>query len=248
MRGNLPYVGITGFKYREQVEAVRTAVIGERRLMVGVLASQRTLMHRESKPDGRSPKAENIAAIFPPGRQTLNLVHYYTEDQITLADQLTAVRYFGGPNCHGVQLNIAWPDREVLLEYQRDFPETVMVLQLGGRRWALTDYEPSELADKVMNLYGNIADVILLDPSGGLGKEMDVNMLLPYVECLERGFRHRLAVAGGLHADNLELIRPLCDQFPGLSFDAEGKLHSGPGQLDLDHCQRYLQVASTLPV
>jgi hypothetical protein len=246
-----PYVGITGFKSRGQLNAVLPALSGPRKLMVGVLASQRTLVAR--KREWRSPEAQNIPAIFPPGNDTLNLVHYYTRDQKNLADQLAAVRYFGGERCHGFQFNIAWPDRMVLMDFKLEFPETVMVIQLGGRLWPLTDIHPLDLAKKVLDLYDGIADYVLLDPSGGLGIPIDESMLRPYMEALATFVSAArrpmgLVIAGGLHADNLEIIRPFCELFPGLSFDAEGRLHSGPGQLDADHCRRYLQRAATLPV
>jgi hypothetical protein len=247
------YVGITGFKSRTQVAWLSAEHTGSRKLMVGVLASYRTIMQGQFKPDGRSPKREDIAKIFSPVDAMLNMVHYYTEDQTNLELQLACAMGYGGLLCQGLQLNIAWPDPEAIRAFRDSFErDPVIVIQLGGRRWPLTDLKPRALSLKVLDLYDGIADYILLDPSGGLGKEMDVAMLLPYLETLEAHLQVArrpmgLAIAGGLCAENLNKIRPLCEQFPRLSFDAEGKLHSGPGQLDLDRCRRYLEVARTLP-
>jgi hypothetical protein len=247
-----PYVGITGFKTEQQAKTLfLEASADKRRLMVGVLASQRTIMRDQYDPAWREPNRRRIASIFP-HHGGYNLIHYYTKDQTNLREQLTRVIKFSGRHCSGLQLNMAWPAPDVLRRFQDSFPEKELVIQLGGRLWPLTDFEPRELAMKVLNFYDGIANYVLLDPSGGLGKELDVAMLTPYLESLEAHLsvaRHPIgiAIAGGLCADNLEIIRPLCEQFPGLSFDAEAKLHSGPGQLDLDHCIRYLRVASTLP-
>ncbi len=252
----MSYVGITGFKTREQVDALRTeAPIGYRRLSIGVLANYHTIMEGRWKPDGRDPEREKIATIFRPQcDHGYNLVHYYTKNPTNLGQQLVLAKHFGGPYCHGLQLNIAWPDPDAIRELQdsQEGNELILVIQLGGRRWPITDYEPRELALKVLNLYDGMADYVLLDPSGGLGRQLEVDVLLPYLESLDAymtAWRRpaRLVIAGGLCVNTLEKIRPFCEQFPGLSFDAEAKLHSESGQLDLDRCRQYLTVARTLP-
>lgn len=245
------YVGITGFKYPEQVTAVRGVAQGPRILMVGVLASQKSIVAGNHDPESRNAHREKIAEIFPPGDQTLNLVHYYTKDQENLIEQLDEVTYFGGPRCHGLQLNIAWPDPLVLSRFRNHWPERILVLQLGGRRWPLTNYTPDDLGKKVLD-YDGIVDYVLLDPSGGLGREMDVAFMQEYLEGIDRSVsvarrQIKLAVAGGLNADTVSALQPLCEEFPGLSFDAEGKLHGASGALDLVACKQYLQTAAQLP-
>lgn len=253
------YVGITGFKHAGQVEAVLPAITGPRKLMVGVLASQKTIAKGHYEENSRSPKRGDIGYIFPAGDETLNLIHYFTKDQTDLEGQLTAAYYFGGPHCHGLQLNIAWPDPEVLRRFSYfSGHNRKIVLQVGGRRdKQLYDYEPRELALKILGEYDGAIDYVLLDTSGGLGgepgRELDVDKIRPYVENLDALFSVSrrsigIGIAGGLSADTIEKIRPLCEDIPNLSFDAEGRLHNAPGQLDLDHCRRYAVAAGTIPV
>lgn len=246
-----PYIGITGFKHRTQVNAVSLAHTGSRRkLMVGVLASAKTLAG-EHNPDGRSPRCEDIAQIFLRGERFLNLVHYYTADHTLLEAQLDAAIRWGGKDCHGLQLNIDWPDPAVLKGFRRSWPGKKLVLQLGGRFRPLTDCSADYLANRAVARYAGLVDYFLLDPSGGTGLQLDPFVLVKYLEALsdiidEDRWPIGLAVAGGLCADTLHLIDELCMMFHGLSFDAEGKLHGPDGQLDIGKCTRYLSASRGL--
>ena len=85
-----PYVGVTGFMSRTEVsEALAMVPQGStRRLMVGVLASSKTLAGQHNKWPGRYPKREAIASILTNDARALNLVHYSTDRPETLFTQL----------------------------------------------------------------------------------------------------------------------------------------------------------------
>ncbi len=246
-----PYIGITGFKRRDQVDAVSPAHVDLRRkLMVGVLASAKTLSG-EHNPNGRSPRREDIADIFVSGSQFLNLVHYYTTDHTFLEAQLDAAIRWGGGTCDGLQLNINWPDPMVLRGFRRSWPGKTLVLQLGGRFWPLTDCSADYLAHRAIGRYAGLVDYFLLDSSGGGGRELEPFLLAKYLEALsdiidEDRWPIGLTVAGGLCADTLHLVDELCAMFHGLSLDAEGKLHGDNGQLEINRCTGYLSVSCGL--
>ena len=88
-------------------------------------------------------------------------------------------------------------------------------------------------------------DYMLVDPSGGYGREMDVTRVRSYVdEVYQRQIPISVGVSGGLEAQNVEeLIGPLMGEYPGLSCDAEGRLRKGPEGLtvlDMEAVEAYI--------
>jgi len=116
-----PYIGITGFMSREEVDAMLALMPpdSKRMLMVGILANQKTLRNEPQKRPNISPVKEEIEKIFPPfsindseNRVTFNLIHYNTRDASDLSDQLFQIMC---GDCDGFQLNIAWPPKWELI-------------------------------------------------------------------------------------------------------------------------------------
>src|SRR3989338_5761471 len=106
------YVGITGFTSQNDVLAVLDMLPQEspRKLMVGVLASQKTVfLGQQNKWPNRYPKAGDIAGIFPNHPNALNLIHYNTKETETLTDQLDRMVKIGGEHLVGFHLNIHCP-------------------------------------------------------------------------------------------------------------------------------------------
>ena len=128
-----PYIGVTGFMSRAEVEEALEVVPQDaiRRLMVGVLMSDKTLAGQENKWPGRYPKREAVADIFVDDPRVLNLVHYNTHEPKSLCWQLKEVTELAGPNLDGFQLNMAWPPITQLRNYVEEYPEKLIVLQIG---------------------------------------------------------------------------------------------------------------------
>jgi len=251
-----PYVGITGFRDPGEVRALLDLDCGRRELMVGVLASQRSLSGGPPRAGSRSPAREDIAGIFPAtGYPTVNLVHFFApagNNAGALAGWLEQAMHWGGPFCHGLQLNITWPQPDALKGFKRLFPDKRLVLQVGGRdRPVELEGDPQTLANRIAHRYAGLVDYVLWDASGGKGIVLDPVVLVPYLEALEDrinddGILMRQCVAGGLSADNIELVAEMCAMFPQLSLDAEGRLHGTNGRLDIAQCRRYLAAAASL--
>lgn len=227
-RLSVPYIGVTGFRTRHEVETVLDTVPPEakRRLMVGVLASSKTLQGGQGKYPGRTPRVEEIADIFNDDPRALNLIHYNTLDRQGLPEQLARLLELGGPNLHGFQLNIAWPD-PAQLEGLRNY---TVVQQVGHRAFEEVGNDPRQLAEK-LDAYRGLITHVLVDPSGGTGQEFHLpRMHSCLLDILER---HRdwlkVGIAGGLSAFELyERIAPLTWLYPELSIDAEGRLRTPP--------------------
>ncbi len=239
------YVGITGFMSLSDALHVLGAVPenANRLVMVGVLASLKTMRGIQNKWPNRYPTMDKIAGIFPNHQQALNLIHYNTKEKDTLGDQLVAMTEFGGANMHGFQLNIAWPAIDVLGEYKKAHPAKRIVLQIGGHALEMVNHSPERLAVKVAE-YDGVAEYVLLDPSGGYGKPLDPVLACDYLLALKaQNFKMGLGVAGGLSPTTLSLVEPLVGEFPDLSIDAESRLRTQEDNLDLNVAAEYLRKA-----
>ena len=101
-----PYIGITGFTTRAEVVRIISEIprMSDRLLMVGVLASLKTLNGRTNKYPDRYPRVSKISEIFSDNDQAvLNLIHYNTDEAESLDQQLLKAIDLGGKNLHGFQ-------------------------------------------------------------------------------------------------------------------------------------------------
>lgn len=240
-----PYIGITGFVSGNEVDFIlgHPPRNSNRLIMIGVLASLKTLRGFQNKLPNRYPRADRIFSIFSNYDLALNLIHYSTGEPDTLLEQLVTITTLAGGNLHGFQLNIAWPPQKVLSEYRKLYPSKQFVLQVGGHAFERVNHSPEQLAARVAE-YDGVAEYVLLDPSGGYGKPLDPDRARDYLvalkaQNLEMGF----GVAGGLSPSTLNLVEPLTKEFPYLSIDAEGRLRTPEDRLDLSISSEYLRKA-----
>lgn len=239
------YIGITGFMSLGDALHVLNAVPvnAGRLVMIGVLASLKTMRGIQNKWPNRYPTMDKISGIFPDHPSALNLIHYNTKEKETLGDQLVAMTEFGGANMHGFQLNIAWPSLDVLAEYRKAYPEKQVVLQIGGHAFEMVNHSPEQLAARVAE-YDEVVEYVLLDPSGGYGKPFDPERARNYLTALQASdIDVGLGVAGGLSPTTLDLVEPLAREFPRLSIDAEGRLRTPEDHLALNLAGEYLRKA-----
>ena len=137
-----PHIGITGFMKEVEVRAMLDLMPrgSQRKLMVGVLVNWKTLNGLPCDRPYRYPDVKDIPEIFVDHPLALNLVHYNTGDLSTLNWQLEDINESCGPNLHGIQLNIAWPDSMILKIYKESHPDKILVLQIGSRAFELIIY------------------------------------------------------------------------------------------------------------
>lgn len=253
---NKPYIGITGFMNREQVQAVldQLDLIGfpsTHRLMVGVLVSPKSLRREALKDIWRNkyPDPYQLGTIFVRDPRALNLVHYNTKEP-NLADQLARVVDLT-PNIDGFQLNIVWPDPAELRLFRERHSEMKIVLQIGPKVLASHDSgcpQWLELHDRLRR-YRGLVDYLLLDGSGGVGIELDTDYFSQIIFGLSifSDIRFMLGIAGGLSEESVvRLISPVLKICPDMSWDAQGCLRTLDDQLDLEKCTGYLAASSRL--
>lgn len=244
-----PYIGITGFVNPHEVAVVLDCMPREshRLLMIGVLASSRTLKGQQSRWPNRYPGVSDIAAIFPQHLLALNLVHYNTGEPDTLCQQLVELTRLSGPDLHGYQLNIPWPPVTELNEYRKQFPEMKMVLQISQTSLQIVDSSARDLVDKLAQEYVGLVDYMLLDPSAGYGIPLDPSWAAEYLTSIqEADLGMGLGVAGGLSPSSLDLVQPLVNDFPDLSIDAESLLRDEDDCLDTGNARDYINKALQL--
>jgi len=238
-----PYIGVTGFMSRGEVSRALSVVPknSKYRLMVGLLMSSKTLKGRQNKWPGRYPKAEDVADIFVNDYRALNLIHYNTDEPMTLQDQLLRITDIAGPNLDGFQLNLAWPSVSEIEDYATIHPDKFLLLQIGSM--AMVEAGSIERFVDMVSVYQPFIDAILIDPSGGYGKPLDSATGAEYLRAIPKDWGLGLGIAGGLGPNTMHLLGPLPEEFPGLSIDAEGRLRTPMPEdaLSIRETQVYLE-------
>ncbi len=248
-----PYIGVTGFMAPEEVQTVAAVMprFSDSLFMVGILMSSKTLHGLPNKYPGRYPKRNEVSKLFNSSPSVINIIHYSTDDRASLLLQLNAMV---GMYCthsglraslEGFQLNIPWPDPATLAEY-RSFEKDrrlTFILQIGSGALECVYNNPTLLATRTKE-YANLVDYILIDPSGGIGKEMDVSFATNCVQAIyDAGIEINVGIAGGLCTETLDRIQPILEKFPDLSIDAEGRLRDKDDHLSINDARAYVEKA-----
>ncbi len=247
-----PYIGVTGFIDRSQVEQVLLAceyALTTHQLMVGVAVNLETLQgHESSHWPERFPAISEISGIFVDHKKVINLVHFswgrkgkplYHDEQAKAVSRLMS---HTGKNCHGIQFNMIWPAVEAIRVAAEDYG--VRVLQIGKTAIEKANFDPETVAEMLLP-YGELVTDILFDMSAGHGKEMDTQSAIPFLRQIQKHNPHlRVGMAGGLYAGNVaEKISPFVRLFSSLNIDAEGKLMGENGKLYMESVCRYVEQA-----
>lgn len=229
-----PYVGITKFTQFSQVRAMRrvfaryAATPATRALHVGAMMSYKTLHGIPSKWTNVFPDKENIADIFASADPKIyNCLHFADYDGLTDFKVLCQAITCGGIHLKALQLDMIWPDPGwIWLGTHASRRPLEVILQIGRRAFYEAGDCPEGVVEKLED-YEDVVHRILLDRSGGEGIGMDARRLLPFARAIRKRFpRFGLVVAGGLGPDTMDLAKPLIEEFPDISIDAQGKLHT----------------------
>jgi hypothetical protein len=252
-----PYVGITGFMEQKEIvhllERVHDSQWNGRRLMVGVLVSQKTKGGKQNKWVGSYPHIEKVPELFIEDNRCLNLIHYNTDQPERLTEELEELLELAGENCHGFQVNACWPSAEQLSGLRTRHPGLRIVLQVGKQALEQCHYSEGAVLDKVAS-YADAKAItgILYDPSGGLGVFSNLDTALPILQEISAA-DHCIGIglAGGLRAERLRSLSGVASRIPQLSLDAQGQLRwpeeePHTNRLDLSKAYAYLIAGLTL--
>jgi hypothetical protein len=233
-----PYIGITDFMTEAQS---RTALDlfeqlggprGGRKLMVGVMMSYKTLNGLPTKWTAAFPWNEDVAGIFVRHPAAYNTLHYADYDGVDVGENLALAAAFGGPDLDAIQLDMVWPDPDVVRRFRDVHPAIEIVLQANAVALGQVGNDPAKFIAMIDD-YGPCLDHVLLDKSMGRGLGLDAQALLPFARALaEKRPDLGIAAAGGLGPDTLGLVEPLVREFPRISIDAQSKLRPSGSALD----------------
>ena len=233
----LPYVGVTGFARREdlpRIEEAARAVPAGYRLMAGILWSGAG----ENRPNLRYPRTLDLARellVVAESAGAFPVVHFNTrakgEDlRRELFELRTALPF------RGVQLNLVAPDPAVVREFESSNPSLEIIVQVNGSSLR-NDRSPlgvlrylSGYEKRGPEGYEPVGGSVLLDLSGGTGREIDLEWIEETVQRLaESPVPRRIGIAGGFGPESLPTFRTLrerlgVERFRSLSVDAESRL------------------------
>lgn len=234
------YTGITGFVSRAEVVAALDALPAGLTLMVGVLASPKSLRGERTRWWRRYPRVEDIAGVFSDDPRCLNLIHCCADEPLGV-ETIDRLWSLGCPDVHGFQFNVAWPKPTAL----RTYSGIHVVLQLRP------DGGPGTM-DRLRAAVEALAECkvhVLIDGSGGRGIPIDPDTADAWGMTIRGWFGNDvgLGFAGGLDEEQLHRIAAEVKSY-GASVDAEGRLRDGDegGVLNLAKVAAYLKAAGEI--
>lgn len=262
----------------------------QRRLMVGVMTHPAVINPDAQIPiavradiQAEFPTVEQLSAGFIDDPDVMNTIHYADlygpngprkagEAPDVLRNLELCVEH-GGPNLDAIQLDLVWPDPEILKEFRRKHPSIEIVLQIGKFSFGENgEIDDTEIATR-LHAYGKSVDHVLLDLSMGKGRQMteeDVVSLKKLMRAIQDSTPDiGLAIAGGLGAGtgsnapnqsvySMDSLREIARDFPGVSIDAQGGLKPdntprddkghfiSTAMADADKSKRYVGLASEI--
>ena len=245
-----PYIGITDVPDAAFALECANLFIGtNRRFMNGLMMNHQTLKGKPNKYDAVWPKRSELADIFirhPKVYNTLHFADFFNQTKLKHLEQITA---YCGPYLHAIQLDMCWPDPDMIQEYKLKYPNIDIIVQIGPK--AFSELTIREF-DKALERYSNV-EYFLLDKSGGKGVGLSASELEPYIYAARWNNKMPIALAGGLGPDTLDLLEDLPQKYAWLSIDAQGQLRpSGDStkpicrERSLDYLKGALRILATL--
>ncbi|MDP2629601.1 MAG: hypothetical protein Q8P45_02780 [Candidatus Harrisonbacteria bacterium] len=235
-----PYIGICDVASAQQARLLAEQFAGykkyfsalrERRLMLGLMMSYKTLNGLETKWAKVFPPKEKIAGIFIKHPEVVNTLHYADYDGISVEKSLKEAAHWGGPHLQAIQLDMIWPEASAIQLLLRK-NDIKVVLQVSGRALDAIEGDRQTLIRRLKQ-YQDLVSVVLFDKSMGRGLGLDAEGLRPFIRALvDSNLGMKVAVAGGLGPESLNLVRPLVKEFPDLSIDAQGRLRLTGSAMD----------------
>jgi len=258
-----PYVGITGPVSINEVESIIRDfhevgyTMGANHIpMLGFLVSYKSLNNQPIQNKRYPPLNSLKELLMNADDRVLRIIHYNTREP-GLAEQIQTLfnkeDFYNDNLCRAIQFNIVWPDVKEVDKIKRSMPDLTMVLQLSQK--ATENKTDREIVNKTKE-YGAAIDYVLIDPSGGQGKEFDLEKSVNlHDEISARCPLITVGFAGGFVGDNVyPKVKSIIKKIGRNDFciDAEGGLRDklsenyGDDLLNMDKVKKYLEASSSI--
>lgn len=252
----IPYIGITDFCTYAQVQAMENVFLSNlssasnRQLHVGVMMSYKTLNGIPTRWESIFPLKEKIAEIFS-SDTVYNCLHFADYDnEPELWKNLSQALSYASFRVHAVQLDMIWPEpAEIANGIHTSRKQVEVIIQIGKNAFDQIGNDPNALVEKLED-YQGVIHRVLLDKSMGQGVGMNAEFLLPFARAIRKEFPTLgIGVAGGLGPETIHLVKPIAEEFPDVSIDAQARLRQSGSALDpidWEMAGTYLQKAIKL--
>ncbi len=223
------YISIAGFKDPEEVRRVSYEIqnldFGYHKVMYGIHCSSKRMRDIYTGGD-KSPAVINMETLIssiPENR--IPVIHYYSNTEKAYSELSELIEYV--PNFNHIQLNMDWPSVKNINCLKEKFPDRNLkfVLQLPER--AISALNENQIA-RLVQAYETSANYVLIDLSGGKGKELDIEHSAKMINAIIDNSSMPISVAGGLSPDNVSQIiyslREKCGNM--FSVDAQAKIRT----------------------
>jgi len=160
----------------------------------------------------------------------------------------------GRPWLQAVQFDmLPWDTNDEVLDFIEKVKKQNVGVFLQVHKNAMESLGPKGVIRRLGH-YANSIDYLLFDSSHGTGKRLDVTTLTPFIAAAYDSLdlsKTGIALAGGLNGQVVrEDLPKLVEQYPDISWDAEGQLHpvneDGNRSLDLNIAEDYLRASSEI--
>jgi len=211
------YIGVTGIaNISDNVTTAKSIMesgldfyINKPHVTIGFLVNSKTL-HRipakeEKIPHQRYAPVSSLRRIMEYSKKyALNSIHFSAKEDDNLDEEIKQIFQEGNIYkdylCRTLQLNVALPGKRRLENILKEFPEMSIILQISKK--VLEDKE--NIAEKIKD-YSGLIQGILIDASGGKGKELDIDLSAEiYNRVKEKSPGLVIGIAGGLNPWNVQ--------------------------------------------
>lgn len=244
------YVGVAGgITSLDEIKVLRQAMPAcpFRRLAVGVLVNEKTLRcEKITETPNRYIDVHDISKVFRKDPLLINMIHLSLPDSRNLLSSMERLTMLGGANLNGFQINMKWPDPEVLKRFRIKWLETRrsqpwIILQIGKDSLEDVGNCSLGLCKKLLEYNDCITDV-LIDPSGGSGILTEAGDLEKYVRSITFEYPNMgIGLAGGLTAKSLEVVEEILWKYPNLSVGSGRVLCNDDGSIALDAASEFIK-------
>lgn len=259
-----PYIGISAVTTIDQsISALGVVPLKPRhKLMIGTAQSHKSLQGLPLNPpwDKRVIPADQLHNVFlnDPNGRLLNIIHYADDDFTHLFNDLTSLVNLCEPpghisHLHGFQLNVPidLTDRQAIRQaiasidkFASTYPWAYLILNLFPPTLRSVNYNPRRLSLAISPLLLHL-NAVLLDSSGGQGKNFDPQSTLALFEAIHNipippDFTPiHIGVAGNLGPDTTDVLDIFEAYFPIISTDSESAIRTD-NKMDMHKVRTYL--------